>query len=174
MAASSCLIVLQKISTIWTGASWGEPGATARNATPEAMELPPPAFAPAARFILHDIAYREADNFQSPSEQFEQREPADPVQCDCLEFALANRALAVTLVWEYSRGVPKRPAFPRTVWSFLPGQWGRIAYNFRCAGENGWTYGKCVMSIGLFPVYSSRLFLEKDPAYIYRDMVALW
>jgi hypothetical protein len=174
MAASSCLIVLQRIGTIWTKASRGGAAATARNATPEVMELPPLASAPAAGFMLHDIAYREADNFQSPSEKFEQSSQSDPFQHDCLELAMSDRALAVTLAWEQARGAPRRPAFPRTVWSFPPGQWGRITYNFRRPGEHDWIYEKCVMSIGLFPAYSCRLFLEKEPAYIYRDMAPLW
>jgi hypothetical protein len=174
MAASSSLIVLQRISTIWTKVSRGGAGATARNATPEVLELPPLAGVPAEGFILHDIAYREDDDFQSPSEQFEQHEQTDPIRLDCLEFAVDDHALVVTLVWEQGRGAPRRPPFPRTVLSFRPGQWGRISYNFRCAGERDWIYEKCVMSIGLFPAYSSRLFLEKEPAYIYRDMAPLW
>jgi hypothetical protein len=174
MAASYSLIVLQRISTIWTKTSRGGAGATARKATPDVMELPPLASAPVDGFILHDIAYREDDNFQSPSEQFEQREQTDSARHDCLEFSMKDRTLVVTLVWEQGRGAPRRPVFPRTVWSFHPGQWGRITYNFRCASEHDWIYEKCVMSVGLFHAYSSRLFLEKDPAYMYRDMAALW
>jgi hypothetical protein len=176
MAASSCLIVLQRISTIWTKASNGGDGATARSATPEVLDLPALTSLPAAGFILHDVAYREADNFQTFSEQIEQREQIDPIRYDCLEFAMQDRTLVVTLLWEQGRGDPRRPAFPRTVWSFRPGQWGRITYNFRYAGEHDTIYEKCVISIGLFPTasYSCRLFLEKEPAYIYRDMVPLW
>jgi hypothetical protein len=174
MAASSSLIVLQRISTIWTKVSHGGAGATARNATPEVLELPPLACVPVEGFFLHDIAYREDDNFQGLSEQFGQHEQSDPIRLDCLEFAMADRTLVVTLVWEQSRGAPRRPPFPRTIWSFHPGQWGRVTYNFRRAGAYDWIYEKCVMSIGLFPAYSSRLFLEKEPAYIYRDMASLW
>ena len=141
MISSYPLILIQSICTIWTKASRGGASATARNGTPEALTLPALAFPlPVDTFLLHTVAYTERDHFQHPVEKLEPREQTDPFWYDCLQSSLKNQALTVMLEWERSEGVSRRPTFPRIVWSLQPGQWGRVIYNLRHAGEDHWIY----------------------------------
>src|SRR5258708_11955431 len=75
MALSHPLVVIQSICTIWTKASRGGVGASARNRTPDALELPALTFPfPEPVFLLHEVIYTERDRFQHPMEKLEQRE----------------------------------------------------------------------------------------------------
>lgn len=160
---------------MWTKASRGGANAQTRNGTPNAFALPALAFPlPVDRFLLHQVTYTERDHFQHPRETLELCEQTDPFWYDCLQLSLKNQALTVTLEWERSEGVPRRPTFPRIVWSFQPGQWGRVIYNFRYAGEDHWIYKKYAISIGLLHPSSPSIFLEAEPTHSYRDMAQLW
>ena len=58
MVSSYPLVLLQSICTIWTKASRGGASATARNGTPDALELPALAFPlTEGRFLLHEVVY---------------------------------------------------------------------------------------------------------------------
>ncbi len=174
MALPHPLVVIQSICTTWTKASRGGVGASARNRTPDALELPALAFPfPEPVFLLHEVIYTERDRFQHPMEKLEQRERADPFWYDCLKLELRENALRVMLEWERSEGVPRRSAFPRTAWSLQEDQWGRVNYNLRTPGEDCWIYKKRVLSIGFFHAYAPRMFLEVEPAHSYRDMAQL-
>ena len=175
MVSSYPLVLLQSICTIWTKASRGGASATARNGTPDALESPALAFPlTEGRFLLHEVVYTERDHFQHPMEKLEPREQTDPFWYDCLQLSLNNQILTVMLEWERSEGVPRRPLFPRIVWSFQQGQWGCITYNLRHAGEDHWIYKKYVISIGLLHSSSPRIFLEVEPTHSYRDIAQLW
>lgn len=175
MVSSYPLVLLQNICTIWTKASRGGANAAARNGTPDAFELPALAFSlPENPFLLHEVVYTERNHFQRPMEKLEPREPTDPFWYDCLQLSLKNQVLTVMLEWERSEGVPRRPTFPRIAWSLQPGQWGRVIYNLRHAGEDHWIYKKYAISIGLLHSYSPSIFLEAGPMYSYRDMAQLW
>jgi hypothetical protein len=79
MALSHPLVVIQSICTTWTKASRGGVGASARNRTPDALELPALAFPfPEPVFLLHEVIYTARDRFKHPMEKLEQRERADP------------------------------------------------------------------------------------------------
>jgi hypothetical protein len=171
MVSSYPLVLIQSICTIWTKASRGGASATARNGTPDALPLPPLVFpVPVDALLLHEVTYTERDHFQHPVEKLEPCEQTDPFWYDCLQLSLKNQALTVTLEWERSEGVPRRPAFPRIAWSLQPGQWGRVIYNLRHAGEDHWIYKKYAISIGLLHSYSPRIFLETGP----RTAMGIW
>ncbi len=175
MALLHPLIAIQSICTIWTKASRGGISAMARNRTPEAFELP--SFAPQYPndvFLLHEVVYTENNRFEHPLEKQVQRKRTDPCWYNCLRFSPSKNALSVTLEWERSEGVPRRPILPRTAWSLQRDQWGRIIYNLRNTEEDHWIYKKYVISIGFFHSYSPRIFLEAEPAHTYRDMAQLW
>ena len=174
MATSYPLVLLQSICTIWTKASRGGTSATARNSTPDALELPALAFPLADNiYLLHEVIYTEHDHFQHPMEKLEPHERTDPFWYDCLQISLNSQTLTAMLEWERSEGVPRRLTFPRIVWTFQQDQYGRITYNLRHAGEDRWIYKKYVISIGLFHSYSPGIFLEAKPVYSYRDMARL-
>lgn len=169
------LVLLQSICTIWTKASRGGASAQARNRTPDALALPALASSlTESMFLLHQVVYTERDCFQHPMEKLELCEQTDPFWYDCLHLSLKNWVLTVMLEWERSEGVPRRPTFPRIAWSFQPGQWGRVIYNLRHAGEDHWVYKKHVISIGLLYSSSPSIFLERDPTHTYRNMAQLW
>jgi hypothetical protein len=175
MGSSYPFVLLQSICTIWTKPSRGGTNAQARNGTPDALELPALSFSLSEdMFLLHEVVYTERNRFQYPMEKLELREQTDPFWYDCLKLSLKNPTLTVMLEWERSEGVPRRPTFPRIAWALQQGQWGRITYNLRYAGEDHWIYKKYVISIGLLHPSSPRIFLEVEPTYSYRDMAQLW
>lgn len=174
MGSSSSLVVLQNICTIWTKASRGGASAAARNGTPDALILPDLTFlVPEVTFLLHEVVYTERNSFQSPREKLEPCERTNPFWYNCLQLEVHNDTLSVMLEWERSEGVPRRPTFPRIVWSFQQGQWGRITYNLRKAEQDHWVYKKYVISVGLLHSYSPSIFLEGKPTSTYSDMAQL-
>src|SRR5260370_33458008 len=78
MVSSYPLVLLQSICTIWTKASRGGASATARNGTPDALELPALAFPlTEGRVLLHEVVYTERDHFQHPMQNLKPSEQPD-------------------------------------------------------------------------------------------------
>lgn len=169
------LVIVQSICTTWTKASRGGTGAALRNRTPEALELPVIS-SPSAHnlFLLHEVEYSQQNHFQQPYVKLRQKELIDLVRYNCLQLSPAEDALAVTLEWERSEGVPRRNAFSRKTFSLQADQWCYIAYNLRVIWEDCWAYKKYVLNVGLFDPSSPRMFLETRPAHMYKDMARLW
>ena len=174
MPSSHPVIVIQNICTSWTKASRGGTNASARNRTPEALELPPFSTSlPQQIFLLHTVIYSECCHFQQPIQQLEHKELTDPFWYDCFKFSLVADILHITTEWERSKGVPRRPAFLRQGFSLHNPQWGRVIYNLRISWETYREYQKQVINIGFFAPSSPRMFLETEPAHTYKDMAWL-
>jgi hypothetical protein len=175
MALSHPLIVIQSICTSWTKVSRGGVNASARNHTPEVLVLPMPASpCPDDVFLLHTVLYSETNLFQQPIQRLEQKVQTNPFRYDCLNCLLTENTLDMTIEWEQSKGVPRRPAFLRKGFSLQEHQWGRVIYNLRLSGEDHWAYEKRVLNIGFFAQFSPTLFLETEPVHTYRDIARLW
>jgi hypothetical protein len=174
MLASHPLIVIQSICTSWTKASRGGINASARNRTPEAVELPLlSASFPKDVFLLHSVMYSEHHHFQQPIQWLEQKELTDPFWYDCFKLSLVENTLSIMMEWERSKGMPRRLAFLRQGFSLHDPQWGRVIYNLRISWGEYWEYQKQVINIGFFAPSSPRIFLETEPAHNYVDMVRL-
>ncbi len=95
---------------------------------------------------------------------------------------------SIRVVYEYDSrlGVPRRDAIghapdetgrhrPLQYEAFVlrSGEWGRLKYNGRHTGEEGWWYDKWVFNIGLFPRWSPDIFLDTPPCASYSQMARL-
>ena len=172
--SSHPLIVIQSICTSWTKASRGGANATARNRTPDALELP--AFVPSSSqksVLLHTVIYSEQHHFQQPIQRLEQNELTDPFWHECFKLSLVEKMLRVTPEWERSKGVPRRLAFLRQGFSLHDPQWGRVIYNQRISWDDYWEYQKQVINLGFFSPSFRTMFLETEPTHTYRDMAKL-
>jgi hypothetical protein len=161
MSSSHPPIVIQNICTSWTKASRGGTNASARDHTPEALELPPLTTSfPKDVFLLHTVIYSEQYHFQQPLQQLQQIALTDPFWYDCFKLSYVEDTLHIITEWERSKGMPRRPAFLRQGFSLHKPEWGRIIYNLRISWEYYWKYQKQVINIGFFTPSFPRMFLE--------------
>ena len=175
MPSSHPLIVIQSICTSWTKASRGGDNASARNRTPEALELPS-LVVPSSEniFLLHEVMYSEHHHFQQSIQRFEQREQINPFRYNCLKLVFIENALHVKMEWERSQGAPRRVSFLKEGFSLHKAQWGRVTYNVRFSSGGCWQYRKYVINIVYVSTLSTMLFLETEPAHNYVNMANLW
>jgi hypothetical protein len=177
MSSSSPQLIIQSICTTWTKQSRGGIHATARNQTPETVEIPVFALLiPDDTLLLHTTHYYERNLFQKPWEKIDLQQPTESDQTfryNCLKLTRTENSLAATLEWEHIRGKPRRLDFLRTGYTIHPDQWCQVAYNIRIAEEET-VYKKYILNVGFAASYSPTLFLDTSPAHTYRDIVQLW
>ncbi|MBD3674153.1 MAG: hypothetical protein HUJ26_11580 [Planctomycetaceae bacterium] len=168
------MIIVQKIKTEWTKASRGGSGASARNATPDAMRLPVIA-APHPGFLFHDIRFLESENFQSvPSTRESDAKPL--IRIEPLWVRVTKETVAARFVWSWHHcGAPKRKS--HDLFRLSIGEWGRFTCNGRFGAESStgreWVYHKTVFNIGFILEPDENLFLDKKPVTTDAELVFL-
>lgn len=159
MAGPRVQTLIQVIETIWSGASRGAPGSSARNAVPERVAVPDCALDDA--LLLHLAAFHESRQFAmaraAPVVRFAQQHQE--------RFPLAIKVDgAGAHVDFFGYAAQRRPG--KAVSSVLleANNWVRIVANFRVAQETAWVYHKLVFNIFHGPPYrANELMASKAP-----------
>lgn len=141
------MILVQKLITVWTKASRGGAGATVRNATPKALQIPYRGDASPDSVLFQQVRYDEYFNF-SPRETVTigplaaLRDSADE-----LDLQLEDGVLRVVFAWNERCGAPRRPS-SRAI-RIRQGQWCCLLYNGRRPYESFWHFETTIVNIGI-------------------------
>lgn len=175
------IVLIQRIECHWSKASRGGPEAAQRNAVPEAVKVPVQALrkTPPGLLVEHGVDYSERRGFDAPSERITE-EPFGRLKIGCV--LIEPDSEGAWVVFEYDTGRAGAPfrysppgGRPATRFTLGPGQWGRVRYNGRFSHEEGgWTYGKFVFNVGMFPALSADVFLHSEPAHTVDQTALLW
>jgi hypothetical protein len=123
-------VVVQWVRTYWTKRSRGAPGATRRNAVPEAFPLPeavPP--------FVHEVRMHESDDFTPHPAVTSGLPPAAQV-----ELTEADGTLTVLLVLQTAPEWARNGLGLRRPIALRPGQTLRWQANYRFTPDWGWYY----------------------------------
>lgn len=134
-------IVVQVITTRWTKASRGQPGAGRRTAVPDVLPLRAPA---GDAIVVETVSADEEHAFalvRSTSAA-----AALPLRIASVLIEDVDGAVRVTRRREVGTGWPSRPS-DVVACSLDPGQWGQVVTNHRHSGYAGWSYDKIVVNV---------------------------
>ena len=166
------MIVVQRLVTEWTKASRGAPGATRRNATPEAAPLAPVLPGRPDGYLEHQVVFDEAHAFagrenvawceELPAEVG--RRGRSPVVLELEEGALVVSFRGGTAGEAFGRPANRR------CFALALGTQGRVTFNGRfttcgCCG-GAWIYRKTILRIANVPdgeAIPADLFLRPTP-----------
>lgn len=152
------MIVVQKITLVWTKRSRGGEGAQRRAAVPLAFELP--AF-PAGDAAYHVLLSHEHSGFATRDVE---RRPSLPERDACVLFERRGDGLRVGYQWAGACGAPRRGAVsPRWLMELRLGDYGRVLHNGRFSGEDHWWYQQIVFNVAIADVVASDLFTRVAP-----------
>ncbi len=158
------MLIVQRITTEWTKASRGGDSAAERNATPNALRLPPLASA-VPDYILHDIRFLEWENYECHSE-VRGSEARTLVRIEPLFIRATKELVTTRFVWSWHHcGAPERNS--HELFQLSVGQWGRFTCNGRFGAESSsgreWGYHKTVFNVALTEQFDETLFIQTTP-----------
>lgn len=158
------MLVVQRITTEWTKISRGGDGATKRNVTPIAMELPPLAGV-SSNYLLHNIRYHEWKDFAYQADVVE-LDASTHIRIEPVFLQFTENVVEVRFVWSWHHcGAPERDS--HDLFRLSLGQWGRFTCNGRfgaqtlCGSE--WRYHKTVFNIAVIDEFDENLFIATSP-----------
>lgn len=158
------MLIVQRITTEWTKASRGGDSATKRNATPNAMQLPPLAGA-SSGYLLHDIRYLEWEHFECHADVVES-DFQTHIRIEPVFLHVTREHVTARFVWSWHHcGAPERDS--HDLFHLSLGQWGRFTCNGRFGAESSsgreWGYHKTVFNVALTELFDKNLFIETTP-----------
>jgi hypothetical protein len=171
----SSVVVVQKVLTYWTKASRGGAGATKRNAVPEAATLPLSSAKMAGKTgLLHEVAYRESDDFARKDRPLQLDPPLSKLVVGCVTINLDRDTVSASFRYSWGCcGSPER-GWTRKTLQIAEGEWGQMIYNGRFVDSDGyWWYEKKAVNIGLFPELLEDVFIRNAPTYRFSAMAHL-
>jgi hypothetical protein len=174
MSGQPNILAIQRIRTIWTKASRGAAAARVRNAVPNALPLPQVQPGGTRPLIEHDVTFLESNHFSDPVQAIKSSDSGDLLTYGCLHIKLSINS--VQLIWEYrpdEGGAPPRHPAPKDLFTLHAGQWARIEYNGRFSHDDGWSYKKSVVNVGLLPILWANAFIENPPEYVWKSTMKL-
>ena len=158
------MLIVQRITTEWTKASRGGDDAAVRNATPDALRLPPIANA-APDYLLHDIRFLEWENYECHSDVIES-DAQTHIRIEPLFIHATKELVTTRFVWSWHHcGAPERDS--HDLFQLSAGQWGRFTCNGRFGAESSsgreWGYHNTVFNVALTESFNEHLFIETTP-----------
>lgn len=171
------IVVVQSIKSVWTKNSRGGRLASLRAAVPEALTIPTEENFPRDGFVLHEVVYRESNEFGVPLADTLKAVRGDSLEVGCVTVERAEEAVAVRYQHRPECGAPARFGWGgrETVKSFVlgPGETGRVAYNGRFR-RDGWWYEKVVVNVGRCAELSPEVLTRSKPAHEIKGLAILW
>jgi hypothetical protein len=172
--ASSSILVVQAIGTVWTKRSRGAERAAFRRGVPEAVSLPPIAAMPGEPpCVWHEVCYEDADDFRVPHPRAIKLWRAGHTVSD-LGFAFTVKGETLTVDFEGRHYAQPARRNVRGILNLQQGEWGRARYNYRTGGDEPWRYWHWVVNVGLWIALSPNMFLSSLPAKTYDNIVDLY
>lgn len=158
------MLIVQRITTEWTKSSRGGDRAAERNATSDALRLPPLAGA-APYYLFHDIRFHEWEHYDCQSVVTES-EARTHVRIEPLFIHVTSALVTTRFVWSWRHcGAPERDS--HDLFQLSVGQWGRFTCNGRFGAESSsgreWGYHKTVFSVALTEEFDETLFVRTAP-----------
>ena len=174
-SATSCIVLVQAISSVWTKSARGEPLATQRNSVPEALPIPPTSLSGSDLVcVIHHVRYDETNAFVTPVQNDTQVQPFTNLLYPSdrnVALQLLDGDICVDLHWR--RGAPRRQ---QRIGLFIltAGTWVQIQYNYRTGGERAWRYCRDNINVGLAAALDPQFFVASPRSHCYIDLVDLW
>lgn len=158
------MLIVQRIITEWTKASRGGADAGRRNATPDALPLPPFRDA-SAKCLYHDNRFLERNRFRHDADLAEST-LQQQLRIEPLVLSIAADTITARFVWSWHQcGAPDRKS--QDLFRLTLGEWGRFIVNGRFGAESTtgreWGYHKTVFNIALTPNFIPSLFVDSGP-----------
>lgn len=158
------MLIVQRITTEWTKASRGGQGAAQRNATSDALRLPPLAGS-TPHYLLHDIRFLEWEDYECLSDVIES-DGQTHIRIEPLFIHVTKKHVATRFLWSWRHcGAPERDS--HDLFQLSVGQWGRFTCNGRFGAESSsgreWGYHKTVFNIALADQFDESLFVQTHP-----------
>ena len=171
----SLVVVIQAISTHWEKSARGGPYAVLRSHVPKAVKLPDfSATNVPLSYVLHSVHFASRNDFAEPTKSSITVSETELTGLDGVSIDFANGTLSVFYQYDTSQGAPERYARKIEALKLTKGLWGRVEYNGRHSGAEGyWWYEKWVYNIGLFSHPSVSAFTESEPTKIFSQMAHL-
>lgn len=134
-------VAIQVITSRWTKASRGQPGASRRAAVPEVLPLR----APGRDLIVVETVVAVEEHGFDVMRSIEHAE-ALPVRVANVAVEAIDGAVRVTRKREAGMGWPRRER-DVVACTLAAGQWTQVITNHRHSGYSGWSYDKIVVNV---------------------------
>jgi hypothetical protein len=152
------MVVVQRISTWWSKASRGAPGAVRRSALPRAYPVTPSS----SSYLYEGHRRREWEG------DFEDRlvETTEgdvlPQTAGNLSLLLEDGTLRVDVWWSGQMGSPRRGRRTEAL-RLVNGELGQVLTNGRHSVEGGWLYVEDTYNVAMTPAVDAALFTARPP-----------
>lgn len=168
-------IVIQTLTTEWTYATRGEPGAEKRNSLPETMSIPDElVWQQNAGYLHHAVLFGEQHLF-NPIEDIFTSSDSEELRLEFLRIIRKKNGVDIRFDAQNMVEIPGTYQIIRDEISFATGQWAQIKYNMRQRKfEDVWSFQKQVVNIGLYDDLSANLFRKNEPAAIHTCLAKHW
>jgi len=170
------VVLIQSVCTHWEKTERGGASAVQRNRVPEALRLP--IFRPESvliSYVLHCVDYGGRNGFAEPTRSMVKVLTTEPARLGSVSLAVDADILTVFYQYRRGQGAPERYSRRIEVLKLSLNQWGRVLYNGRHTGTEGyWCYEKWVYNVGLFSSPSPSVFLTTEPVKAFTQMAHLW
>ena len=158
------MLIVQRIITEWSKAFRGGDEAGRRNATPEALLLPPVRDA-SANYLFYDNRFLERNCFRHDANLAEST-LLQQLRIEPLVLSIAADTIKATFAWSWHHcGAPVRK--PQELFRLTLGEWGQFVVNGRFGAQSTagreWGYHKTVFNIALTPEFIPTLFVDSAP-----------
>ncbi len=166
------MVVVQIVTSVWSKASRGAPGSTARAVVPEAVTVELlPGVRPGA-VLVQRVEALETEGFEPVSRSLD---VVDGPPLDVAGFRLVGDGdrIVVTRLADIRSGWPSRDR-PVRAFTLGPGETGRALRNNRQGAYGGWTYSKVVVNVGFCDgVPTADLFTGVAPTFLLDEQASL-
>lgn len=172
------MIVVQRISVMWTKQSRGGKGAQLRNSVPNAFTLPLIGKPENDSVLMcHNIKVDEKERFdheRNRQVKFEEIVPQKKFFVGACRLILEKEKLSAIYIYSATNvGAPQREFHPKTVLNLTPDTWGRVIYNGRFGWDSEWWYRKTVLNIGWFTGEIPENVFLGEPQHTFSDLADL-
>lgn len=177
-------VLVQWIAVTWSKAARGGELAGLRSTVPEALPLPPAAFAGhPGQAAVHRVSFAEHNRFASPAQETLEQVPfLTTLVLGCVSLAAGDGMVSLRYTWQ--GGAPARRS-PGPSGRLAPlthtlairlGQWARIRYNGRFSDMDtgNWWYERHTFNIGFLAEVNPQVFIATCPSEEYSQLADLW
>lgn len=169
------VVLIQVVHTHWEKSERGGARAVQRNQVPEAVKFPNhETESGPLSFVAHRVDYGGRNGFAEPLRSVVEVSVTEPTKLPGVSLAVDADTLYVSYQYSMSLGAPERYARKIEALRLSLNQWGRVCYNGRHSGYEGyWWYEKWVYNVGLFSSPPLSVFLTTKPVKVFPQMAHL-
>ena len=166
------IVLIQAVCTHWEKSARGGASAVQRNQVPEALKLPDfKSPSVPLSYVVHRVYYSGRNGFAEPTRSTVEVLTTEPSNLGGVSLNFDKDILTVFYQYSRSQGAPERYSRKIEALNLSLNQWGRVLYNGRHSGMEGyWWYEKWVYNLGLFSSPSPSVLVKTEPIKVFTQM----